>query len=152
GGGGGIVVGGKSGPLDVIAGANYLYLDRSGLGLPSSSPLLPNPMLSAQAPSQRDTAQPSTVFAKMSVKDVLYGTLSPLASLQYLDAHGEYQSFGPLSHNTRITELNQNYRLSYEVTPVERFSFSVSGNYFNSAPTAKSRADIGRTDYILLPS
>jgi iron complex outermembrane receptor protein len=152
GGGGGVVMGGQSGPIDVLAGANYLYLDRSGLGLPSSSPILPNPMLSAQAPSRGNVAQPSSVFAKLSLKDVLYGTLTLTASLQYLDAHGEYQSFGPLSHNTRITELNQDYRLSYEVTPVKRFSLTVSANYFDSSPTAKSRADIGRSDYILLPS
>src|SRR4051812_22917934 len=31
GGGGGIVMGGAAGPLDVIVGVNYLYLDRSGL-------------------------------------------------------------------------------------------------------------------------
>jgi outer membrane receptor protein involved in Fe transport len=152
GGGGGLVVGAKSGPLDFIAGANYLYLDRSGLGLPSTSPRLPDPVLSAQTPSQNDRQQPSTMFAKVSLKDVVYGTLTLLASLQYLDVRGEYQSYGPLSHNTRITELNQNYRLSYEVQPIERFSFTVSGNYFNSSPTDRSRADIGRTDYVLLPS
>jgi len=152
GGGGGVVLGGKSGPIDVLAGANYLYLDRSGLGLPSTSPLLPNAVLQAQAPSRGDTAQPSTMFAKLSIKDVAWGTLTALASLQYLDAHGEYQSYGPLSHDTRITELNQDYRLSYEVAPTQRLSLSVSGYYFNSSPTSRSRADINRTDYILLPS
>jgi iron complex outermembrane receptor protein len=152
GGGGGVVMGGKSGPVDVLVGANYLYLDRSGLGLPSSSPLLPNPMLEARAPSRDDVAQPSSVFAKLSLDSVAWGKLSFLASLQYLDAHGEYQSFGPLTHNTRITELNQDYRLSYEVHPVERFSLTLSGSYFDSSPTSQSRADIGRSDYILLPS
>jgi outer membrane receptor protein involved in Fe transport len=152
GGGGGAVLGGKSGPVDVIVGGNYNYLDRSGLGLPSTSPLLPNAALSARAPSRNDIAQRAGLFAKLTLKDVVYGTLSFLASLQYVDAHGEYQSFGPLTHDTRLTTLNQHYRLSYEVTPVERVSLTLSANYFNSAPTSASRYDIGRSDYVLLPS
>src|SRR6266542_6837731 len=55
GGGGGLVAGASAGPLDVLVGANYLYLDRSGLGLPSSSPHLID---GTRAPSQNDTAQP----------------------------------------------------------------------------------------------
>ena len=104
-------------------------------------------MLSARAPSRNDIAQPASVFAKLELKDVLYGTLSLLASLQYLDARAEYQSYGALTHDTRITELNQNYRLSYEVTPVERLTLNASADYFNSAPTSGSHINVGRKDF-----
>lgn len=151
GGGGGLVMGGSSGPIDVIVGANYTYLDRSGLGLPASSPIAgaARDAVLARAPSKLDYLRPASFFGKLSVDNVLYGKLSLMASLQNLDAHGEYQSFGALTHDTRITELNQHYRLLYEVTPTDRFTLSVSGNYFNAAPTAKERLDVGRTDYVM---
>jgi len=154
GGGGGIVVGGASGPVDVIAGVNYLYLDRSGLGLPASSPVSGSDRaaISAQGASQSDYARPLTAFAKLTLSNVLYGRLTAMASIQNLDAHGEFQDYGPLTHGTRITALNQNYRLSYEVTPQERFALTISGHYFNGAPTAKERLDIGRDDYLMLRS
>jgi outer membrane receptor for ferrienterochelin and colicins len=153
GGGGGIVVGGAAGPVDVIVGANYLYLNRSGLPLPSSSPLLVNDRdnVAGRAPSQNDLARPATFFGKLSV-NIAGGKLTLMGSMQYLDARGEYQSFGPLTHDTRITQLNQNYRLAYESAITERFTLFVSGHYFNAAPTEKERLDVGRTDYVMLRS
>jgi outer membrane receptor protein involved in Fe transport len=154
GGGGGLVMGTALGPVDVLLGASYLYLDRSGLGLPKSSPILgvDTTGLAARAPSQNDLSQPISVIGKLSLGSVLWGRLTFLAAIQSLDAHGEYQSPAPLTHDTRITELNQNYRLSYEVTPIERLTLSASLHYFNGAPTPDSRQDIGRSDYLMLPS
>jgi iron complex outermembrane receptor protein len=153
GGGGGLVVGAAAGPVDVLVGANYVYLDRSGLGLPTSSPLYSTDPagVAARAPSAGDTAQPIAFVGKLSLSRVLEGKLTLLASLQLLDAHGEYQYFGPLSHDTRIALLNQNYRLGYEVTPVPRLTLNLSVHYFNGAPTSRTRFDIGRTDYLLVP-
>jgi len=154
GGGGGIVMGGSSGAVDALVGANYLYLDRSGLGLPASSPISGSDRdtVAARSPTQLDFARPATFFGKLTVGNVAYGKLTAMASLQNLDAHGEFKSFGPFTHDTRITQLNQNYRLAYEVTPHERFTLFVSGYYFNAAPTSKERLDIGRSDYVLLRS
>jgi iron complex outermembrane receptor protein len=154
GGGGGAVMGTALGPVDVLLGANYLYLDRSGLGLPPSSPdLTVNPgALAGRSPSQNDTAQPLSIIGKLSLGSILWGRLTFLASVQSLYAHGEYQGIAPLTHNTLITQLNQNYRLSYEVTPIERLTLSASLHYFNGAPTPDARQDVGRSDYLMLPS
>jgi iron complex outermembrane receptor protein len=154
GGGGGVVMGGSSGPLDIIVGATYLSLDRSGLGLPASSPIggAARDAALAGAPSRNDLMRPASLFGKLSIDRVLYGKLTLMASLQNLDASGEFQGFGALTHDTRITQLNQNYRLLYEVTPTDRFTLTVSGHYFNAAPTAKERLDVGRNDYVMLRS
>jgi iron complex outermembrane receptor protein len=151
GGGGAAVVGGEYGRLDVLLGASYSYLDRSGLGLPASSPLAGAERAAtlARAPSQLDYARPATVFGKLSITDVLWGRVTLMASLQNLDAHGEYQSFGALTHDTRITQLNQNYRVLYEVTPHPRLTLTLSGHYFNAAPTGSERLDLGRSDYVM---
>ena len=147
GGGGGVVIGMSEGRLDLLLGARILYQDRSGLDLPSSSPLLPNEGVAARGPSRNDTSRSGTLFGKLSVYNVLTGKLTFLASLQSLDAHGEFQSFGPLTHDSRIALLNQNYRLSHESA-----RFNLSAHYFRGAPTGVARLNIGRPDYVLLPS
>jgi iron complex outermembrane receptor protein len=154
GGGGGMAIGTALGPVDVMLAANYLYLDRSGLGLPPQSPILAidTTGIAGRAPSRYDTAQPISVVGKLSMNSVLYGKLTFLAAVQSLYAHGEYQAIAPLTHDTLITELNQNYRLAYEVTPIERLTLSASVHYFNGAPTPDSRQNVGRSDYLMLPS
>jgi iron complex outermembrane receptor protein len=154
GGGGGAVMGGAMGPVDVLVGANYDYLDRTGLPLPPSSPLLANDVnnVAARSPSQVDYARPATFFGKVAVNNVAKGTLTLMGSLQNLDAHGEFLSYSQLNPGTRITELNQNYRLSYEGKLHGRFTLFASGYYFNAGPTGKQRIDVGRSDYVLLQS
>jgi outer membrane receptor for ferrienterochelin and colicins len=152
GGGGGFIMAGKGGSVDVLVAASYLYLDRSGRTLPGSSPLLPNAAVTAHGPSRQDTAEPGTVFFKVGLSDVLTGKLTLLATMQRLDAHGEYQYFGPLDERTRIAELNQTYRLSYEVTPVESVSLFLSGSFFNSEPTSDAQYGTGHPDYVMIPS
>jgi iron complex outermembrane receptor protein len=149
GGGGGLAVGGVKGPIDVLIAGEWRYLDRSGLGIPPSSPALASDAtLRERGPSQNDTARPATLFAKLAVSDVLHGKLTFFASLQNLDAHGEYQSFSQLRHDTRIASLNQNYRAVYQVSPLRRLTLRLGGHYFNAGPTGQERLDIGNPDYL----
>jgi outer membrane receptor for ferrienterochelin and colicins len=148
----GLVMGGKSGSVDVLVAANYLFLDRSGRALPASSPLLPNAVVAAHGPSRGDTSEPATVFFKVALSDILTGKLTLFASMQRLDAHGAFQPFGPLDERTRIAELNQTYRLSYEVAPSNWLSLFVSGSFFNSEPTSDAQYGTGHPDYVMIPS
>jgi iron complex outermembrane receptor protein len=152
GGGGGLVMGGKSGPVEVVLGASYLYLDRSGLTLPASSPLATDPAVAARGPTEMDRARPASALAKVAISNVLSGTLSFLASIQLLDAHGEYQYYGPLDDRTRLTLLNQTYRLGYTIAPSDAVNVSLSAHYFNSAPTPTAQLALGRDDYLMVPS
>jgi outer membrane receptor protein involved in Fe transport len=152
GGGGGLVMAGKGGPVEVVLGASYLFLNRTGLDLPPSSPLLPNAAVSARAPSRGDFSRPATALLKVSLSNVLSGTLTLLASWQRLDSHGEYQYFGPLDHRTRVTALNQNYRLTYDLVPSDSVTLTLSAHHFFAAPTEAARLGIGRDDYLMLPA
>jgi outer membrane receptor protein involved in Fe transport len=152
GGGGGLVLSGKNGPLEVVLGASYLFLDRSGLGLPSSSPVLPNAAVSGRGPSRGDFSRPASALLKLSLSGVLSGTLTLLATVQRLDSHGEYQYFGPLDHRTRVTALNQNYRLSYNIAPTDNLAVTLSAHHFSASPTEDARMGIGRDDYLMLPA
>jgi outer membrane receptor for ferrienterochelin and colicins len=152
GGGGGLVMGGKSGPLDVLLAGSYLYLDRSGLALPGGSPILISSPTLGRGPSREDTAEPATLLAKLALSNVLGGTLTFLGTIQRLDAHGAFQPFGPLDQRTRTTALNQNYRLAYEVAPVKSFAMTLSVDHFDAAPTGDARVGLGRADYLMIPS
>lgn len=152
GGGGGLVVGGSTETFDVMLAASYLYLDRSGLALPSSSPRLgnTNDTLGSRGLSENDKSQPKSVFGKVTARGVLGGALSLTGSLQAIDTGGEFQDFGPLSHGTRIQRLNQNYRLLWERPVTDKGSVSLSIGYFNLSHGGGERLDIGRSDYDLI--
>jgi iron complex outermembrane receptor protein len=152
GGGGGLAMGGRSGPLDVLLAASYLFLDRSGLDLPSSSPVLFGSAGATRGSSSDDTARPATVLAKLALANVLRGKLAFLGTIQQLDSHGAFQPAGPLDPSTRITALNQNYRLSYDVTPLRQLTVALSADHFNSSPTSDARIGLGRDDYLMVPS
>jgi outer membrane receptor for ferrienterochelin and colicins len=152
GGGGGLVMGGRSGNIDVLLAADYLYLDRSGVALPGSSPLLSTGGATPGALSQGDTAAPASVLGKLSLSNVLQGTVTLMGTIQRLDSHGAFQSFGPLDPSTRLTALNQSYRLSYDVSAGDGLHLTLSASHFSSNPTSDSALGLGRTDYLMIPS
>jgi iron complex outermembrane receptor protein len=145
GGGGGAVVGGEAGPLSVVLGTHGSYSDRSGLALPSTSPLPGSGEL-----SQHDTARPWSVFGKATLREVLGGTFNLYGSVQQLDAVGEFGALAPLTHGTRIAAMNQNFWATYEASPHEKVSIKLKADYFHATPSAQERLDIGRPDYTLV--
>jgi outer membrane receptor for ferrienterochelin and colicins len=152
GGGGALVIGARSGPIDVLLAADYLFLDRSGSSLPASSPALPGGAAAAGAVSRGDSAEPASFLGKLSLAHVLGGKVTLLGSLHRLDAHGAFQSSGPLDPRTRITALQQNYRLSYELAPSDSWLLTVSANHFTGSPTGESAFGVGHSDYLMVPS
>jgi outer membrane receptor for ferrienterochelin and colicins len=148
GGGLGLMLGQSSGAVDVMIAAHLQHLDRSGLGLPAGSP---DPAgADGRGPSQGDVARPMSAVAKLTLRDVLHGTLTLAGSLQRLDASGEFQDFSALTHATRVSNLNQNYRLAYEVFPSDATSLRLSAHHFDARPTAAERLDIGRPEFVLV--
>lgn len=149
--GGAMIVGGARGPIELTLGASAAVLDRSGLALPDSSPLLlRRPNAAAAGASVGDRSRPRSLFGKLRVDEVANGRLSLMYSAQSLDAGGDFQEFGPLSHGTRIALLNQNVRLAWEASPLESLAVSLSAHYFHGGSTPSERLDVGRDDYHLL--
>jgi iron complex outermembrane receptor protein len=151
GGGGQLVVGGSSDRVDVLAAASYGYSNRSGLELPSTSPRLSNAndSLASRGASEGDISRPRSFFGRLGIDQVAGGKLSFLGSIQDLDTRGEFLDYGPLSHNTRINLVNQDYRLSWDKDLSDSASLHASAQYLSAAPGSDERIDIGRSDYLL---
>ncbi len=132
--------------LEALVAAGGMYLDRSGLSVPDSSP---SPV---RGSTTGDLSRPRTFFGKASFDAGSLGKVGLMASLQQLDARGAFQDFGPLAPNTRIGLFNQNYRLTWDLVPDEIFSLKLSAHYFAAKPAGTEVLDIGRSDYLLLRS
>ena len=151
GGSGGLVLGGASERVDVLVAASNALRDRSGLELPASSPRLANAndSLATRGASQDDLAHPRSFFGRLGVSEVAVGRLSLLGSVQNLDARGEFLDFGPLSHGTRVSLVNQSYRISWDRPLSDSASLQLGVRYFLGSPGSEEALDIGRSDYLL---
>jgi len=134
----------------VLVAASGTILDRSGLSLPASSPLLERGLENPDQ-SQGDVSRPKSLFAKAAYgqADAGAGRLSAMASLQNLEAGGEFQDFAPLTHGTRLALLNQTYRLAWD-REFEAVTLRLTGTYFDSAPSDRERFDLGSPGSVLL--
>ena len=150
--GGGLLLGASAENAEVVASVHGMMLDRTGLNLPDSSPLLDSPRnrVGEQGASRNDLARPKSLFARASIGTLATGRTTALASVQNLDAGGEFQDFAPLTHGTRIALVNQHYRLGYELEPRENLELRISGSYFDSRPSSSERLDIGQENALLL--
>lgn len=147
--GGGVVVGGSAGPVEVLVAAHGMEIDRSGLAPPASSPILSrtrNPLVGGRSESLRDEASPRSFYARSSVALGDASRVSFAAAVQHLDASGEFVDFEPLTHRTRIAWVNQTYSLEYSLEPHDRYRASARLAYVESAPSDDERLSIGRSD------
>jgi len=147
GGGGDVVLGGSQGKVDALVAGSFLYLDRSGL-----SPSVVGGAQVSPGPSQNDTSRPKSILAKLSIDGVAGGKATLMASLQNLDSAAEFQEFDPVSNDSRIALLNQNYRLLWERPITDAASLSLSAYYLDGSPTEEERIDVGTPGVLLVPS
>lgn len=152
--GGGFVAGGKAGAVEVLVGASHFRLDRSGLRLPATSPVLGGGTdgIDPEERSQQDISRPRSIFGKLAFSEVLAGRLTLSASVQGLDTAGEFQDIHPLTHGTRIATVNQNYGAVYELQLSDTLSLNLAGQYFTARPSSRDRRDVGSAEYVFRPS
>lgn len=152
GGGGQVLLGGGAGDVDVMLAGSFYHLDRSGLPLPTSSPVLDRELtpVRERGASQNDLARPRSLLAKVTADDIAGGKLTLLGSIQSLETAAEFQDYGPLTHRNRVALQNQNYRATYELQPLDNLDLFFSGHYFHGRPSGRELFDLGRTDYHLL--
>lgn len=147
-GGGGFVFGGGD-LTDVLVSVHGMYVDRTGLTLPATSPALgDDPSLSSA--SLDDLSRPFSVLAHATTgREDTIGRFTLSAAVQQLDAVGEFQDYAPLSHGTRIALRNQHYRLGWQadVDPVTVLAWVAA---FDTRPTEKEQIDIDATDQLLI--
>lgn len=144
--------------VDVLFAAHLAHLDRSGLGLPATSPSLtrevwpPSPVpFSERGVSTGDLNRSSSFFGKLRVQDEALGQLSFLGSWQNLDAKGEFLDLGTLFHGTRVQLENRNYQLQYELPKSEKFSLSIAAQHFSAGSGRNAQYDLGLGTVALIP-
>lgn len=150
--GGGLLVGASAGSgIDLLVAVDSQLEDRSGLALPASSPRYER--LKARGRSARDFSQPSSLFGKLSFGDATAGPgiFQVATSLQGVDAAGEFHNGVPLTHRTRVGLANQSHRLAWS-RELGRFTLSVSGGIFDSAPSAVDRLSLADPSFELVRS
>lgn len=146
--GGGALLGGREGDVEVLIGVHGMWIDRGQLELPDTSP-------QAQGRTDDpDLALPLTVFAKAQTGDVAStGRFTAMASIQRLWTHGELSDYEPLSLTTGIPTvfelINQHYRLSYRIEPLEGLSISASATLGFSDPGDDAQINNGSTTSVL---
>jgi iron complex outermembrane receptor protein len=151
GGGGTVMVGHGDDNLDALVAVSGDWINRSGLSLPESSPALSgHPGLASETTSQ-DISRPKSAIAHVTANHVLGGRVTAWASIQNLDAANELNDLAPMSHGNHVGRLDQRYRLSYDVEPVEQLSLHLSGSYFDTGMTGDEHLDLGRSNRIYLP-
>ncbi|MEW5851012.1 MAG: TonB-dependent receptor [Myxococcota bacterium] len=148
--GAGVTLSGGEEHISGVVSAKLMQWDRSGLDLPASSPVLLRPAspVPARGASQDDLARPKTFFSKVSVGGAA-GTVTAVAIVQNLDAVGEFQTAGLLTHGTRISLLNQNLRLIYEKQLTQNLGFTASVFYLSARPTPDDQLDVGQRGSVL---
>jgi iron complex outermembrane receptor protein len=152
GGGGTVMVGMGNDAVDALVAVSADWIDRSGLKLPESSPVLAShPQLKAEQTTQ-DISRPKSALAHVTVNNVAGGKVTAWASIQNLDSAAELSDLAPMSHANHVARLDQRYRLSYDATPGGRFSLHVSASYFNTGTLSDERLDLGRAGRMYLPN
>ena len=147
-GGGSLVLGKKTGNMEVLLSATGSFADRSGL----SAGLLPNdPSSNAQyrgVESASDTAAPASVFMKLFYQSPTLGGLSVDVSYQRKYAHGEWVDWGPLvrgragsgakDYQQNLINLENLYiRSRLSRTFLDSFSVALSGAFATMGPGSK---------------
>jgi outer membrane receptor for ferrienterochelin and colicins len=154
GGGGGLLLGGSGYGIDAMLALQAHSLDLSGQALPASSPVLAEPGHEALASelAQQDQVKTATAVGHISVGSPdRAGRLVAWGSLQRLDTGGELLDFAPMTHGSRVTARNQHGRLTWTLSPSERFELEAWVAAFDSRPTPSARFDLDLPDQMLLP-
>jgi len=91
--------------------------------------------------SQSGKAFPQSYFSKIQYDDKDFGTFALDFNLQRLDSQAEFQDWGVLTHNNRISIYNFYLRSKYNQTFWGRFDWNVAAAYSRGEPTKRDHLD-----------
>ncbi len=145
-----VAAAGEPGVADVLIAVSGARLNRSGLTLPESSPLLDTGLSSvSNVRSRGDESRPRAIFARASAGDAAtWGEISALVSNQRLDSHAEFDELAPLTHASRVVRDNQVARLSYTKALSAPLRLTASGAYLASSADGDTLS-LGDDSYVL---
>lgn len=142
--GGDLVAGGRAEGVTFLLAAQATRSDRSGLRLPETSPDLPD--YHGQR-SANDIARPKSFFGSLQYRSSFLGAMALTGNLQCLDRFGEYQDWGILTHENRVSLRNWFVKAEQEKDLGSRLSMKTSLAYAEGGPTDDDHLDIGSSLY-----
>lgn len=139
------VVGTASGPLSVFLAMSASGLDRSGMALPTTSPLFRDLSSTRGLFSVHDTASPISLFGSVRYDLKSAGLISLEGGFQRLHSRAEWLDPGALSHYSRIVLENLWAHLGWDVKISRNAGLELFGSYGEGAPGAGWRLRPTRT-------
>jgi len=143
---GDLIAGTQAGKMSVLIGLQAAGLDRSGLLLPSSSPLGAAIARTEGDISEHDTSSPLSLFAGIGYDLGSAGTLTLEGGWQRLHSRAEWLDYGALTHYTRVVLDNVWARLAWEKPLGEHFTLASNVAYGFGGPGEGHRIRPVRTD------
>ncbi len=141
---GDFVIGGKTGNATFVLAAAISESDRSGLLLPESSPNLDD---YGDERSANDFARPKSLLGRVTYRSPSVGEIELLGNLQHHDRYGEFQDWGILTHENRISLHNWFVRGKYGRNLGSKLLAKISLALAEGAPTSEDHLDIGSPLY-----
>lgn len=130
--------GGTKDDFDFVFASSFSQIDQSGLtpkNVPGSS------IYKDYDISQKDEANPFSVFTKLKYENEKIGKIILDANQQIINSYAEFDDWGTLTHNNKISMFNSYERLSYSKDFFENFNTDFSLSHSRGKPFKKEIFD-----------
>ncbi len=141
-----MLFGQRNGNLQFLIAISSSRENRSGL-IPQDIPRKTG-YSDAGKKSANDLTEPMSVFGKIGYDKENIGTIGIDFSYQRTDAYGEFQDWGVLTGNNRISLYNAYIRGTYYKKLSEKLETNLSLTYAGGAPTLDEKLNIGTDDWV----
>lgn len=147
-GAGDVILGTQSGRASVLLAASAAGLDRSGLQIPASSPIVDALTVERTNVSEHDTAAPLSLFGRFGYDLGTGGELVLEGGYQRLHSRAEWLDYGVLTHYSRVVLDNLWLRGGWNKSFGESFALSAHLAYSRGGPGEGHRIRPLRLDAI----
>ena len=131
------IIGAKMGDVDFVVSGTFSKFDRSGL----SPQNVPGSTIYGYEESENDITKPLSVFSKIQYNNDKIGDIGVDFSYQLVDTYAEFQDWGVLTHNNRISFSNYYVRGKYAKSISENLHTNFSVSYSEGKPTENNQLD-----------
>lgn len=145
---GDVILGTQSGRASILLAASAAGLDRSGLQIPGTSPIVDPLTVARTNVSEDDTASPISLFGRFGYDLGEGGALTLEAGFQRLHSRAEWLDYGVLTHFSRVVLESVWVRGRWEKAFGERWSLLANVGYSQGGPGEGHRLRPLRLDAI----
>lgn len=144
--GGSAVLASKKGNFEYLVSGSFEKTDRSGqipVDLPEKTTYA-----DLQEKSENAVSRPMNLFGKFTFSKESFGKLGVDFNFQHIDTYSEFQDWGILTHDNRISLYNTYIRGNYSRSFSDKLEANISIVYAKGEPTTKEHLSIGTDDWL----